>query len=277
MVSKHDLQELRLWDEIASRIRHRCSRTSDPPEGVAFGEIYRELVAQIVPRHPPGGLSVLKTDLWNEGIEVDRRLVPLIREAFGEMRFIGLDFSKYVCESAHIAKDSLIEIVRGTLLASPFRQVFDLVIDPSTFDHIPEKSRAVWLASEAYSLKKDGILLIVFDCRLNPVVELFHRYVTRKKYPEWTLIPSHVRAQLVELGFSIIREHALFSPSLIHALFYPGSFLFAQKPWLPLGRLLLKMKFLHAIKRFELSNNSRHLSFLAPQYVIVARREGPIP
>lgn len=153
--------------------------------------------------------------------------------------------------------------IRATLLAPPFRVAFDLVLDVSTVDHMPENLRRVWFSSEASVLKPGGVLLISFDCRLNLFDELYHRFFTRKFYPEWTLVPSEIRAQLKERGFTIIREHAIF---------IAGFFWGTHRPIFPLAGLLRRKRVFKLLTEMELSKYSRWLSFVAPQYVIVARK-----
>lgn len=204
---------------------------------------------------------ILKTDLWNEGIEVGRDLLSSLSRTTRDATIVGSDVSKYVCDSAH--GNSNFAIVRTTLLASAFRPVFDLIIDPSTIDHMPERLREEWISAEAAALKERGILIVSFDCRLNLFTELYHRFFTRRVYPEWTLLPSTIRHQLEQRGFQIIREHAFF---------IPGLFFGTHKPWFPLSRFFSNGRVLEMLKKLELSSRSRFLSFLAPQYVMVAQK-----
>lgn len=206
---------------------------------------------------------VLKTDLWNEGVERDRDLAVYVRKASGEATLVGIDISRTVCEYANEANQSGIEIVRSTLLSAPFQAKFDFIMDVSTVDHIPERMRTSWIRNESSLLNDNGILMISFDSRLNLACELFHRLFTRKLYPEWTLLPAHVRLQLSREGFKILEEHAIFTL---------GLFFGTHRPWFPLSRLLSRRAFLNIMKRIELSRNSKLLSFLAPQYVIVAMK-----
>jgi hypothetical protein len=119
------------------------------------------------------------------------------------------------------------------------------------------------LVAEASTLKPNGLLLISFDCRLNLFTELYHRLFTRKVYPEWTLAPSEIRGQLESLGFTIIREHAIF---------VAGFFWGTHRPVFPLARTLHRHRIFKFLVAIELSKRSRLLSFIAPQYVIVARK-----
>lgn len=256
---------LRVWDRAAAYFRQRYLTSGQKGfqfKDLAFREVYGELIEQTIrmlPAHP----KVLKTDLWNEGVEDGRSLAQYAHPRGSDSGPVCVDISRYVCESASRLRTSDFQPIRATLLAPPFRATFDLVLDVSTVDHMPENLRKVWLSSEASVLKPGGVLLISFDCRLNLFDELYHRLFTRRLYPEWTLVPSEVRAQLIERGFSIIREHAIF---------IAGFFWGAHRPIFPLAGLLRRKRVFKLFTEMELSKHSRWLSFVAPQYVIVARK-----
>ena len=263
--SENEIGTLRLWDHVASHFRRQYLAHSGDGyqfKDIAFREVYGELITQTIqmlPAHP----KILKTDLWNEGIEDGRNLVAFAETAGTDSAPVCIDISAYVCESARKSCKSDLSIVQATLLAFPFRPLFDFVIDASTVDHMPKRLRAIWIRAESEVLKRGGYLLIAFDCRLNLFNELYHRLFTRKLYPEWTLVPSEVRTQLSSLGFSVVREHAIF---------IAGFFWGTHRPLFPFARVLRRKSVFASMKRLELSKHSRWFSFIAPQYVIVARK-----
>jgi hypothetical protein len=226
--------------------------------------IYTQLIKETISKELSQDPTVLKTDLWNEGIEIGRDLASEICHETADLTLVGTDISTYVCKTALTATDRLFHVVRTTLLFPPFRKVFDMIVDPSTVDHMPTRLREIWINAECSLLKENGVLIISFDCKLNLFNELYHRLFTRKLYPEWTLTPSEVRALLTRLGFRVIREHALF---------IPGLFFGTHRPWFPLARTITRKGVFEFGRRVELSAGSKFLSFLAPQYVIVARKE----
>jgi len=263
LLSKNEVELLRSWDGAAAFFRKRYVSERKGRfrfKDYAFREVYGELIKQTI-NLAPGDPLVLKTDLWNEGIEDGRSLVSY---ASGST-LVCTDISRYVCESANRREDSKSKFqpVRATLLAPPLRATFDVILDVSTVDHMPQNLRAIWMSSEAYLLKPGGLLLISFDCRLNLLNELYHRLFTRKIYPEWTMAPSEIRAQLRALGLDLIREHAIF---------IAGFFWGTHRPFFPLAGLLRRKRIFKLLTGIELSNRSRWLSFVAPQYVIVARK-----
>jgi SAM-dependent methyltransferase len=256
---------LRAWDRAAKYFRQRYLANGHERfqfKDLAFREVYGELIGQVI-RLLPAQPKILKTDLWNEGVEDGRSLAQYANLQGSDSGPVCTDISRFVCESALSLRACDFQPVRATLLASPFRASFDLVLDVSTVDHMPQNLRELWMSSEASALKPGGVLLISFDCRLNLFDELYHRLFTRKIYPEWTLVPSVVRAQLTDRGFSIIREHAIF---------IAGFFWGAHRPIFPLASFLRHKRVFRLFTEMELSKHSRWLSFVAPQYVIVARK-----
>ncbi len=266
MLSKNDVETLRAWGRVAPLFlaRHNARlRRGVSFKDRAFREVYGELIAQTIQSASARPVLVLKTDLWNEGVEYGRDLASLIHNVCGKSVLVGVDVSLRVCEFAKKNSTCDIHIVNSSILAPPFRPEFDYIVDASTIDHMPRHLRDIWLSSEAYLLREGGKLLISFDCRLNLINELFHRLVIRKLYPEWTMIPSTVRSDLTKRGFNIIREHAIFIAGL-----FGGT----HAPRFPLGNLLNHTRIVGFLKKFELSKWSRFLSFLSPQYVIVVQK-----
>jgi SAM-dependent methyltransferase len=264
MLSKSEIEILRSWDRAAPYFRKRYASKGKEAfrfKDRAFCEIYAELIKQTMKLL--GRPLILKTDLWNEGIEDGRSLVEYA-QGDDDSAPICMDICRYVCESANRLKNSDFEPIRGTLLAPPFRSAFDLILDVSTVDHMPKNLRKLWLSSEGALLRPGGILLMSFDCRLNLFNEIYHRVFTRKVYPEWTLAPSEIRTQLKALDFKVLREHALF---------IAGLFWGTHQPLFPLAGVLRHGPIFELLKHSELSNHSRWLSFVAPQYVIVARKK----
>jgi SAM-dependent methyltransferase len=263
MLTSEEIKILRSWDAAAAHFRRRYESTGKSRfrfKDYAFREVYGNLITQTM-RLLPGDPKVLKTDLWNEGIEDGRSLAGYVKE--GDLSPICADISQYVCESANRLRNSGFHPVQATILAPPFRDEFDLILDVSTVDHMPKELRRVWMESEARLLRGSGILLISFDCRLNLFNELYHRLFTRKIYPEWTLAPSEIREQLRVLGFQLIREHAIF---------IAGFFWGTHRPLFPLAGILRRKRVFSWLTHVELSKLSRWLSFFAPQYIIVARK-----
>jgi hypothetical protein len=259
---------LMAWDRIARyfRLSYLSYRRKRPSiKDMAFREVYGELIKGVLESKLSSDPVVLKTDLWNEGVETGRNLASCVYDASAIVTLVGADVSRSVCEYARDGRGCDIHIVRATLLAAPFRRCFDFIIDVSTVDHVPERLREQWISTESSLLKNNGFLLISFDSKFNLFSELFHKILTRRFYPEWTLRPSTIRHLLFANGLRILREHAVF---------ITGLFLGTHRPWFPFARLLRRRTFFTIVKRAELSKYSRLIPFIAPQYVIIAAK-GP--
>ena len=265
-LSREEVEMLRSWEHVAPIFKRRNKKDDVSFKDLAYRMIYTQLIKDTIDGQLGEDPTILKTDLWNEGIEVGRDLASGICTMKTQLQLVGTDVSTYVCKSALVATDGLFDVVRATTLLPPFREVFDMIVDPSTVDHMPSRLRDIWIRAESSLLKENGILLISFDNKLNMFTELYHRLFTRKQYPEWTMTPSEVKGLLTRLGFRVIREHALF---------VPGLFFGTHRPWFPLSRSLTRGTVFEFVKRIELSARSRFISFLAPQYVIAARKEAP--
>jgi len=265
MFSDREIETLRGWDRISSHFRQRyLSRTKTviSLKDIAFREVYGKLMKEAI-QHAPKHSFVLKTDLWNEGVEDGRDLLSIVATNFPDTFLVGTDISQHVCESAKNLRRYDYQIVRCTLLASPFQTIFDFIIDASTVDHMPERLRTLWVSAESSMLKPGGTLLISFDNRLNLFTEMYHRFITRRRYPEWTLLPSAISLLLKKQGLDLVRSHAIF---------LVGLFWGTHRPQFPFSNFLTSRGILGLLMKLELSKHSRLLSFIAPQYVIVARK-----
>ncbi|MBI4863417.1 MAG: class I SAM-dependent methyltransferase, partial [Candidatus Riflebacteria bacterium] len=104
--------------------------------------------------------SVLKTDLWNEGVEIDR---DVLSGASGlDAAVIGMDISHGVCRGARRRLAGL-PATQGDIRSLPFDSGrFDLVLDLSTSDHVDETDVGPVLREYARVLRGDGVLVLVF-------------------------------------------------------------------------------------------------------------------
>jgi len=150
----------------------------------------------------------------------------------------------------------------------PFKnKSFDFILDISTIDHLPKEQTRLVMEKYRSILKDDGILLVVFDSGLNFAVEMYHRVYLRKIYPEWTLVPSKMKGLLQILGFKILEEYGCYFVGLIGGTHCR----------LPILERLLKTRInivWNLAKKIELSIWSKHLCFIAPQYAIIAKKNG---
>lgn len=214
---------------------------------------------------------ILKTDLWNEGVEPQRDILgrcQRIRVNGMDLEFYGIDVSIETCKMARSNLPCKVNIMEAITISLPFYpSSFNVLLDISTIDHVPPAHIPDVLEEYRQVLSENGILMLVFDSGVNFLCEMYHRFYLRGLYPEWTLIPSLVKRILKELGFEILREHGCYLIGLLGGMHLR----------LPMVESLLRKRFGYLsriLMRIELSESSKRIAFLAPQYVIIARK-GP--
>jgi SAM-dependent methyltransferase len=145
-----------LWDSAAAAAKAKVK-----PDELYIGQSILDVV-NIAFRHVgKNGLTVLKTDLWNEGIETNRDVLGRLEDA-ENTSFVAVDISRTVCR---FAKDCLSKssIVQADILNMPFKpDSFDAVLDLSTIDHIPADRIHAVMDEYQRVTKKFGILLLLF-------------------------------------------------------------------------------------------------------------------
>ena len=106
-------------------------------------------------------ISLLKTDLWNEGVEYQRDILGRYQNR-KNFNLYGIDISPVVCSHAR-SKIKNIYVIQGDIRNLPFKNnSFDILLDLSTLDHIPENQIIDVLQEYKRVLKKDGILVLIF-------------------------------------------------------------------------------------------------------------------
>lgn len=106
-------------------------------------------------------IRLLKTDLWNEGIETSRDILGVL-ENNSQIELYGIDISSEVLQAAQ-KRLKRTQIIQGDIRCLPFPdQFFDIIIDLSTIDHLPERYVPQVLQEYYRVLKNKGVLLIIF-------------------------------------------------------------------------------------------------------------------
>lgn len=148
-----------MWDHRAAIAIKSKSR----PEKFYFGESFLNAIARTVRFAVGQRLSILKTDLWNEGIESERDILSKLSHN-DYLGLIGIDLSRNVCHLAHKRLPSA-SIVRSDVRNLPFRdESFDVVLDLSTIDHVSPDHVAGVIREYQRSLKESSLLLLIFVC-----------------------------------------------------------------------------------------------------------------
>jgi SAM-dependent methyltransferase len=261
-------EALKMWDKVYKIF---LSKKTNYAKNTLFRLIYSRIVKNIFVNYLDKIKSYksLKTDLWNEGVEYHRDILNLCTKFCKNfnIRFYGLDVSIGICKRAREMLPDKITIINATTLCLPLKKTsFDLIIDISTIDHVPPKHILRILKQYHMVLKKGGFLMIVFDSKLNFLLEVYHHLFLRSIYPEYPILPSIMKSLLVNSGFEILEEYGCFLIGLLGGthLHLPLLDTFLNKKIMSLWKIF---------KNIELSQYSKYLAFIAPQYVIVARKK----
>jgi len=220
-------------------------------------------------------LRILKTDLWNEGIDTQRNVLGTIRSRDAE--FFGIDISKFTASKA--ANNNNLKALQSSIDALPFRNdSFNLLLDMSTIDHLPlgQREKAIWEYQRV--LESNGILVLVFDKRsiLFSLTLLKNVLSGKWKGNEKSYAPSQfgpdsvirIKGYLESQKFEILGEGivALNWGNIVGALFSGAK----SKVF----RFLIDRKSLQrAIYKLEISRVSIYLSSFAEQYFIICRKQ----
>jgi len=106
-------------------------------------------------------ICMLKTDLWNEGIDRSRDILGLYKNQ-ENFDLYGIDISPFVCSSAR-SEGNYVHVICGDIRKMPFKKdSFDMILDLSTLDHIHEERIADVLQEYKLILDKDSILVLIY-------------------------------------------------------------------------------------------------------------------
>ncbi|MCG8430363.1 MAG: class I SAM-dependent methyltransferase [Candidatus Omnitrophica bacterium] len=253
-----------LWEKEAREGKKECER------GEYLSGLFREAlnrgITHLVPA--PRRWSLLKTDLWNEG--VDSRKDVLGHYAGGGFSLYGVDIAADVIRA--VAEPS-IRSAQAALGALPFKRgSFDMLLDLSTLDHIPHAASAGVIADYRRILKKDGVLVMAVDS-WGFFWRLYYLYQRRLRRMEvgvfpGTDIPNQYRYQpkalcslLTKQGFAVCEEYCID--------WFGWSW---NRLTLRMWRHLMRHHY-RGLIRWEYSRWSKYMKAFAKQYVIIARNQ----
>lgn len=211
-------------------------------------------------------ISLLKTDLWNEGIETGR---DVLSQYQNEKRFNlhGVDISHLVCCSAQKSVQN-IHIMQANIKNLPLKDtLFDIVLDLSTLDHVPLHQVPGVIQEYRRALKKGGVLVLVYWCEsvLLRLIFKLHRIKNYREQPVWGTqyyFPVNQVKECVKGDFNILEE------------FWTGSLLnFNNRVVAPILKSLPNPVY-DLILHIEYSKISKYLlKGFAGLHVIIARRK----
>lgn len=194
-------------------------------------------------------IKLLKTDLWNETIETKRDILANLN---GDDNFeiYGIDISDEIC---HLGKKVLknIKVVNCDIRRIPFvDKYFDVVLDISTIDHVPEND-IVFVLKEYNRILKDGGVLILISWYRSFSVKYcllpFMKYILRlnDENPQYYFTVKNLQGTVTK-NFKILRLH-YFGTLLCHP--YIGKLLtfLHNRIYRKIFDMLLKLEFLTSL------------------------------
>ena len=149
-------------------------------------------------------VSLLKTDLWNESVEYQRDILGQYQDC-ENFNLYGVDISQVVCSHAK-PRIKKIHITQGSIRNLPFRNdSFDILLDLSTLDHVPEDQVVDVLQEYNRVLKKDGILVLIFWYNSFSVKYIMR---ARESATQYYFSAESIKNE-VKKGFDIFEEYCI--------------------------------------------------------------------
>jgi SAM-dependent methyltransferase len=247
------------WNENA--IKALYSKRLPPPRSDYLKALYVAAMEEGMKYVNKTSIFLLKTDLWNEGIERERNVLDSIICKKG-LTTVGLDMSHTVC--FYTKKNSSLMIVEGDIRSLPFKyRSFDIILDLSTIDHIPLHEALCQISKYKDLLKREGILVMIFDYygllwRISNFIRKMIRGVDSLEESNAYAFPITQIRKEVYNDFDILHESCMDIIGWI---------------WNGATQRILKLpqRFLSFFLKFEFSNMSKHMKPFARQYLIIGR------
>lgn len=252
-------KEIEFWNQQA-----RKSLRSIPPKWFLYyiGNSYLRAVKIGLKYLNRKKINLLKTDLWNEGIEHQRDILSYFQNN-EKFNLYGIDISPVVISQAKLRLKN-VQIKQGDIRNLPFESdFFDIVLDLSTLDHLSQNEVKNALKEYERVLKKNGILVLIFWHD-----SLFLKYVAtpiRKllKIKLNTYFSLKEIKNIIEGKFKILEEYSIGT-----LLSFPGiGFIFNALP------SFIQKVFLNFFLRLEYSKISKLLlKNFSALYAIIGKK-----
>jgi len=152
-----------VWDRLARRaISGQQGRVGQRKDEFYLAEAYLGVSQRALGYLSADRPLVLKTDLWNEVVDKSRNVLDGLLLSGEDLDLYGMDISVEICDRAE-ALYKEVRVTRGDIRSLPFAdRFFDVVLDLSTIDHIPESTLPQAIEEYRRVLKVGGILVLVF-------------------------------------------------------------------------------------------------------------------
>jgi len=243
LIENYGKMMIQHWESRAREAKGRERKISQT------GMFYYKSIADTVNQFLTPSV-ILKTDLWNEGIEPISGNLEDLTEKHSGLGIYGIDISQCVCLEAH-KRLRQVRIVEADIRAIPFKDnSFDTVLDISTCDHISFAELPTCLKEYRRILKDDGRLIMVFN---NYSLYSRVRGNVQPSRFRWAFPKSSVQKIFCRY-FDIIFERSID----VFGWFPFSSKIIQRFPWL--------LKF---TKKVEMSSMSKKLAILSQSYMLV--------
>ncbi len=218
---------------------------------------------------------LLKTDLWNEGIDdLAWQIYELLGDNKVSFEVVGIDISPITCRLAETRMHTeRLMVVCTDVRELPFRDnTYDAILDASTLDHIPPDDVANVISEYERILKGGGTLVLIFDSVTFRWVRYLRKIFNRFRRKEdngyrfwWQLSPISIKAKLSAAGFTVLDELPLgiltVSPLFLKILYGSYKVRFARRFLQTMGRII------------HFTSTSKYLFPLSSQYLIFTRKQ----
>jgi len=214
------MDQLNLWDHEAKR----ALVTRFPTWWTYYlGSSYRK-ATEIALGYVSTDMSrirLLKTDLWNEGVETRRDILGDYQQN-ARFELCGVDVSPIVCRRAQM-RLSKTHVAQANIASLPFRdESFDVVLDLSVLDHVPASQVPTVIAEYARLGKRGGIVLLIYWYRsgLWKLTSAFRRSMYGDKSAEERATQHHHDRNMVSREmrrhYDTIREFCVLTLLVTH-------------------------------------------------------------
>lgn len=251
-----------LWD------REALSNRKEELRGDYLAGLFHRAIEEALILLPADtrNIKLLKTDLWNEGVDSSKDVLGYFEKR--QISLFGIDVSAEVLRAVH---SSRIHKAQAVISHIPYKDgTFDIVADLSTIDHVPENMIPHVLKEYKRILKPNGVVVIAFDA-WGFFWRMYFSYLKHiRKMPvgvfpgtdiqnQFIYPPKVIRKYMLGLEFSLIKE---FSIDWFGWTWNRAS--------APLWNSIMRRHYRKLIN-MEYSSFSRHMKIFAKQYVFIAR------
>lgn len=247
------------WDGIAQK---------EPVTQAGIPEIYTQAQCLTAFRLglrylPNKSITILKTDLWTEGVvrsrEVLNHAVELAEAKGYSVEAHGIDISLLACSKA-INSLTRARIKQGDIRNLDYSpECFDLILDISTIDHIPFSEAQIALAEYTRCLKTRGVLVLMFAHKGST----FDSMRPASGIKDYYTFPVEEIRKILCYDFVINDEYA------VHFLNIPPASMIASL----CGKFRLQTQVSQLFSLFEYTPVSKIFKHFAPMYIIIARKK----